>query len=125
MMATVSDSCPMTTRANFTSAPPPLRQQKYPPAAEVESAERAALSSRISYIPLVDECNTKKEPAVNMFMRVVSVIEAMGFRVGARSLVSSEQELRELLTPSRPGTTIRNCRKFMRFVEFYEHRFVM
>ena len=55
-----------------------------------------------------------------MLMGIVQFLEARGLEVKARALVNMDPEFRELLRPRRPGTTVRNCQMFRRFIKFYE-----
>ena len=76
--------------------------------------------SRSSFTSLSDEKVAQKRIAVDMLLEVIAFLESRKVDVGARHLVTSESELRELLIPRRPGTTIRVCRMFRRFQKFVE-----
>jgi hypothetical protein len=76
--------------------------------------------SRSSFTSLSDEKVAQKRIAVDMLLEVIAFLESRKVDVGARHLVTSESELRELLIPRRPGTTIRVCRMSRRFQKFVE-----
>ena len=76
--------------------------------------------SRSSFTCLSDEKAAQKRIAVDMLLEVIAFLESRKVDVGARHLVTSESELRELLIPRRPGTTIRVCRMSRRFQKFVE-----
>ena len=73
-----------------------------------------------SFASLSEEKLAQKRIAVDMLLEVILFLELRKVDVGARHLVTSESELRELLIPRRPGTTIRVCRMFRRFQKFVD-----
>ena len=71
------------------------------------------------HLDLRSERESEKNAAVEMLLSVVQFLEAKGLKVGARALVDGELEFKELLSPVRAGTSIRNCRMFKRFMTFF------
>ena len=86
----------------------------------VKVDNKAQLWANSKHSSLRSEMSAEKKRATDLLLHIIGWLESKGLKIGARDLVSSEAELRELLCPRRPSTTLRNCRMFQRFIEFYE-----
>jgi len=62
----------------------------------------------------------EKYLAVQRLMHVVKFLEDREVSLAVRQLAQSDEELKELLRPRRPGTVLRHARMFGRFIQFVE-----
>ena len=76
--------------------------------------------SRPQHASVTEERDGKRADAANRLFLCAKYLEGWHLVLGVRAFAPSDEELRELLTPPRPGTALRHVRMFNRFRMFIE-----
>ena len=75
-----------------------------------------------SFESIAAERDSERDLAVRFLLRIKAFLEKHGVIIGSARLVDTDEDFQNLIRPRRPGTTLRNCRMFFRFINFYEGR---